>query len=124
MQLYTEVNGVAVQIDLPGLSEQTYQAVRAQIADQLQRPQIKNRDVIADAYLTTLKHSPGANASDLWHHVVYRLYCELVAGHRQQDPKQSWVRASGDALEMTVERLYAPVLQPHGIEIAALISRG
>ncbi len=123
MHLKTEVNGVAVVIDLPSFGEKTYKAVRTLITAELQRPKIKNRDVIADAFLYVLRRSPGANASDLWHHVVYRLYCELLATHRHQDAKQSWVRASGDALEMTVGRLYAPVLELHRVRITALIGR-
>jgi hypothetical protein len=73
--------------------------------------------------LFVLGTSPDANASDLWHHVVYRLYCDVFNQHRDQDAKQSWVRASGDALEIVLQELYSPVLSPHGIRIKALISR-
>lgn len=65
----------------------------------------------------------GANASDLWHHLVYRLYCEILPESRHQDPGQSWVRASGDALEIALEKIYSAVLAPHNITIVALISR-
>jgi len=123
MRLSTKVNGAEVEIDLPGLREKNYQAIRAQMAKELERQQVKNRDVIANAFLYALQHAPKANASDLWHHVVYRLYCELAAEHRSQDPKQSWVRASGDALEISVQRIYTPMLEPSGITIHALVSR-
>lgn len=105
MRLKTEVNNVAVVIDLPGLSEKIYEATRTQMATELERSGTKNRDVIANAFLFALRRSSKANASDIWHHVVYRLYCELLSSRRHQDPKQSWVRASGDALEISVERL-------------------
>jgi hypothetical protein len=47
----------------------------------------------------------------------------ILPEFRHQDPTQSWKRASGDALEMVVEAIYAPVLLPHGIHISALLSR-
>lgn len=76
-----------------------------------------------EPFLFILEKSATANPSDLWHHVVYRLYCDLLPKYRPQDPSQSWVRASGDALEAFFEQLYAPVLLPHGIKVKALISR-
>ncbi|MGH7813863.1 MAG: BsaWI family type II restriction enzyme [Candidatus Binataceae bacterium] len=123
MLLNTKVNGVAVVINLPGLGEKIYATTKAQMEVELGRPDVKNREIIANAFLFALKRSPKANASDLWHHVVYRLYCDLLPAYRHQDPKQSWVRASGDALEITVERIYSAVLRPHGIAIRALIGK-
>jgi BsaWI restriction endonuclease type 2 len=82
----------------------------------------RNRDAISKAFEYVLAQCPKANASDLWHHVVYRQYGMILPRYRPQDPKQSWVRAGGDALEMTLERLYAPVLAPHGIRIKMLLN--
>jgi hypothetical protein len=123
MQFSTTVNGVEVVIDLPGVSETAYHAVGELIDNALSRPKVKNRDAIKDAYLTALRTCPGANASDLWHHVVYRQYRSLFNRHRPQDPKQSWVRASGEALELAVEELYTSVLQAAGVRIQMLMSR-
>ncbi len=80
-----------------------------------------NRDAILENFLFLLARCPAANASDLWHHVTYRSYCEIFPHHRAQDAKQSWVRASGEALELAVEALYSPVLSAEGIGIASLI---
>ncbi len=110
-------------IDLPGVSESAFNAVRLLLDQALKRPQVKNRDAIKDAFLTALKTCPTANASDLWHHVVYRLYCEIFTRHRKQDPKQSWVRASGEAFELAVEELYSATLLEHKIRIEMLISK-
>jgi hypothetical protein len=55
--------------------------------------------------------------------VVYRQYCEILPRHRFQNPGQSWVRASGDALESVLQDLYRTRLNAAGIEIVALISR-
>ncbi|HMG74909.1 MAG TPA: BsaWI family type II restriction enzyme [Pyrinomonadaceae bacterium] len=121
MLLKTTVNGIKVQIDLPGVSLKAYRAIEALLDDKLSNPSIKNREAIAVSFLNALKQCPQANASDLWHHVVYRLYCAILPRYRPQDPKQSWVRAGGDALEMTLEQWYSPILNPHGIKIKMLI---
>src|SRR2546427_55904 len=103
MILQTLVNGVRVEIDLPGTNESAYEAARGLIGEALGRPQVKNREAICEAFLWLIQNCPQANPSDLWHHVVYRLYCEILPAHRPQNPSQSWVRASGDALEMAIE---------------------
>ena len=123
VKLKATVSKVAVEIDLPGVSEAAYNAAAIRIDTALADPKVKNREAICDAFLELLKLCPTANASDLWHHVVYRLYCEIFPKHRNQDPGQSWKRASGDALETAVELLYIPVLAPEGIQIQALIGR-
>ena len=119
--LQTTGNGIAVQIDLPGVSEAAYEATAALLDDQLGNAKMKNREAISAGFLDALRLCPDANASDLWHHVVYRLYCTMLPRHRPQDPKQSWVRAGGDALEMTLEQWYSPILAPFGIRIKMLI---
>ena len=96
MLLKTIVNGIKVQIDLPGVSLKAYRAIEALLDDKLSNPNIKNREAIAAGFLNALKQCPHANASDLWHHGVYRLYCAILPRYRPQDPKQSWVRAGGD----------------------------
>jgi BsaWI restriction endonuclease type 2 len=110
-------------IDLPEVSEAAYAEVGATLNRILADPQAKNRTAIKTAFLDALLVCPNANASDLWHHVVYRQYCQILPSHRYQDPSQSWVRASGDALESLLETLYRPTLNSNGVEIIALISR-
>lgn len=123
MQFRTTVNATEVVIDLPGVSETAFQAVGELIDQALARPRVKNRDTIKNAYLTALRTCPTANASDLWHHVVYRQYCQLFNRHRPQFPQQSWKRASGEALEIAVEEIYSELLLEHGIRIQMLISK-
>src|SRR5207237_291619 len=123
VQYRTTVNGVEVAIDLPGVSETSFKAIEELLDQALKRPSVKNRDAIKDAFLTALRTCPSANASDLWHHVVYRLYCEILRRHRPQDPKQSWVRASGEALELSIEEWYTPVLEQQDVRIQMLMSK-
>ena len=71
------MNRTEVVIDLPGISAAVFDEVGKFYNQALARPTAKNRDVIRDAFLAALKLSPEANASDLWHHVIYRRYCEI-----------------------------------------------
>jgi len=112
-----------VVIELDQVNEGAYVEVGATLSRILADPQAKNRLAIKTAFLDVLRACPSANASDLWHHVVYRQYCQILPLHRHQDPGQSWVRASGDALESVLEDVYRPALNAVGIEIIALISR-
>jgi hypothetical protein len=121
MILRTTVNGVNVEIDLPGVSEEAYEAVATTLDTKLSDPANKNRDAISSAFLQALIQCPTANASDLWHHVVYRLYCAILPKYRYQDPKQSWVRAGGDALELTLQEWYSPILEPKFIRLKMLV---
>ena len=123
MRLITVVNKVEVEIDLPGVTESVYEAAGYLLENSLKLSGIKNREAIASAFLYLLEECPEANASDLWHHIIYRQYCEVLPRHRPQDPKQSWVRASGEALELAICQWYTPVLSQYGIIIKALIGR-
>lgn len=105
------------------MSEEVYAHTAGLLRARLRDSGVKNREAICEAFLYALKNCPGANASDLWHHVVGRLYCEILPEFRPQDPGQSWKRASGDALETALEKIYSPVLEPHNITISALTSR-
>lgn len=122
MNLPVTSNGVIIIIHLEHVEKKTFHDASTMLSDALENG-MKNRDAIADAFLFMLQRSPGANPSDLWHHAVYRLYCSLCIARDARDPKQSWVRASGEALELAIQRWYAPVLSPQGIEIRTFISR-
>jgi len=121
MQLTVTVNRVTLQVELPGVRPADHKKA-GRILDESLRRNEKNREAIALAFLHLLRKCPDANASDLWHHVVYRQYLEILPKYRPQDPAQSWKRASGDALEVVIQRWYAPVLAPHEIEIEMLVN--
>ncbi len=123
MKYTVTVNRTEVVIDLPGVSKTAFDAVSELIDQNLARKKSKNRDVIKDAFLTALRTCLTANPSDLWHHVVYRRYLELLPKHRLQDADQSWKRASGEALEMAIEEIYAPVLAEHNVRIQVLVGK-
>lgn len=79
----------------------------------------KNREAIADALSFAINKMPKLNPSDIYHHIIYRLY---LREYNKSTPEQSWVRAGGEALEIFVERRYLEVLKKHNIQIKALLS--
>lgn len=68
-------------------------------------------DAVAFVFAKLTEHCPGANPSDLWHHVIYRhLLSEGWSDNR-------WKRVSGFALERALQLVYQPRLMPLGIRM-------
>ncbi|EDZ96598.1 MAG: restriction endonuclease [Limnospira sp. PMC 1291.21] len=63
---------------------------------------------------------PHENPSDLWHHVLYRIYLRTKQG---TNPQQSWVRTSGEAFDLALSQKYNPILRNHGIKLTPLFSK-
>lgn len=100
-----------VPVEIKHFSEEDYEAVRSNMIAGLSTPKAKNRDIIYRAFSLAVALAPKANASDLWHHVVYRLYMdELPRVKPHKDPGQSWKRASGDAFELFLANYYNQLL--------------
>jgi len=122
-----EIDGVTVPIN--NFSEEDYEAVAQILRERLKDRSCKNRDAIKDAFTEAVRRGPKANPSDLWHHVVYRLYMtmiqepDVVACRGQIDPGQSWKRAGGDAFELFLVDYYNPLLAGKGIYLVSLMSR-
>jgi transcriptional regulator with XRE-family HTH domain len=106
-------------VPFPGSDIKTFRAIEREIVDKFNllnnpKKQKSNRDAIAEALLLAISQMPEANPSDIYHHVVYRLY---IREYSRTDPKQSWVRAGGEAVELFFKNHYTPRLAPHGISI-------
>jgi hypothetical protein len=88
----------------------------------LNRPgsNVKNRDAIAQAFAYAMRNLPKANPSDVYQHIIYRLY---IREYTMSDPKQSWVRAGGEGVELFIERHYKDELAKADIIIEALIGK-
>lgn len=116
------IRGVEITID--GFTETDHSAVRELLQKDLADLSIKNRTAIKNAFAEAVRRSPDANPSDLWHHVVYRLYTELAGPRRSMaDPGQSWKRASGDAFELFLIEYYNKLLAKTDVRLIALIGR-
>lgn len=72
----------------------------------------KNRDAIFQALTIAIKRFPDVNPSDLYHHVVYRIY---LREYTKTQADRSWVRAGGEAFELFLEKHYNATLNPQGI---------
>lgn len=106
-------------VDLPNVSERDYAAIKKIFVPAVNNPKLKSRDVIAQGFQFALQQCPSENPSDIWHHVIYRLYIKHKQG---PDPAQSWVRTSGEGFELMIANAYNPLLAKHHIRLRPLIS--
>jgi transcriptional regulator with XRE-family HTH domain len=118
--------GQIKKVFLEGITRAQYLRVEEQISVifaelSTSKPVQKNREAIVQALELAAAEMPDLNPSDIYQHIVYRLY---LREYRRSKPEQSWVRAGGEAMELFVERHYAAVLEPHGIHIKALLASG
>lgn len=114
--------GETRKVVLKGITVDQYLLVEKQVADifrALNKPKtkLKNRDAIAKALKIAFDELPNLNPSDVYQHIVYRLY---IREYFASNAEQSWKRASGDAMEIFIVEKYTPVLLPHGIKLSAL----
>lgn len=72
----------------------------------------KNRDAIFKALNIAIYNFPNVNPSDLYHHIVYRLY---LREYTKTQADRSWVRAGGEALELFLQEHYNRILRGKGI---------
>jgi transcriptional regulator with XRE-family HTH domain len=114
------------RIPFDGSDINIYREVEQQIIDlfaRLNKPArgVSNRDAIAAALELAIHRMPEANPSDIYHHIVYRLY---LRDYNKTNPKQSWVRAGGEGVELFFKRHYAPLLEAHGITVELAFETG
>jgi len=107
-------------VNLPNVTEQNYVDIENYFTPLINASKIKARDAIAMAFIFALSMCPNENPSDLWHHVIYRLYLRKKIG---TNPEQSWVRTSGEAFELAVTQLYNPLLAEHGLKMKSVFSK-
>ena len=80
----------------------------------VKKPSLMNREAIARALELAFDNMPHLNPSDIYHHLVYRLY---LREYTNSNNKQSWVRAGGEGLELFLENHYNNILGPVGIKV-------
>ena len=74
----------------------------------------KNREAILKALATAISLFPNANPSDIYHHIVYRLY---LRDYTKTQADRSWVRAGGEAFELFLVEHYNSILAPLSISL-------
>lgn len=110
-----------LDVDLPGVDPDDIAAIEENLRTNMASATVKGRAAIAEAFHLAIDRCPSANASDLWHHVIYRAYLRFGSG---ASPSQSWVRASGDAFEAWLAMTYNPALSEHKLELVPLFNHG
>lgn len=106
-------------VDLPYLKDEAYAEIEKYFIPLVNKEGLKAREAISDAFSLAISLAPNENLSDLWHHVIYRIYKrEKIAASSEQ----SWVRASGDAFELFIANTYNPILEEHGFKLTPLFS--
>lgn len=118
--------GKTIDITLMGETAEKYLEVEKQISKIYEglnknKPTQKNREGICDALELAISMLPKINPSDIYHHIVYRLY---LRDFKKKQADRSWVRAGGEALEKFLETHYNKYLQPHGIRVKWLVEGG
>jgi transcriptional regulator with XRE-family HTH domain len=116
--------GKEVSVILEGITSQQYLEVERDItriyrALNEKTNSTKNREVICEALELAVSNLPNLNPSDIYQHIVYRLY---LREYNKTQADRSWVRAGGEALELFVQRHYSHTLNSHGILIKSLLS--
>lgn len=74
----------------------------------------KNRQAIFEALNLAIHTFPDVNPSDLYHHIVYRLY---LREYTKTQADRSWVRAGGEALELFLQEHYNNILKETGVRL-------
>ncbi|MBE2185403.1 MAG: hypothetical protein IAE99_01350 [Rhodothermales bacterium] len=116
--------GVQHEVEFPGASVPDYLEVEAETIRLFRSLNdaslnLKNRDAIFRALDFAMRKLQSVNPSDVYRHIVYRIYLREYA---RSQPKQSWVRAGGEGVELFIESWYRDALAARGIEIKALLS--
>ena len=79
----------------------------------------KNREAIFQALSIAIMQFPDVNPSDIYHHIVYRIY---LREYTKTQADRSWVRAGGEAFELFLQNHYNKKLNPKGICVKWLIN--
>lgn len=111
------------QIKLDNVDEQSFIDVEDKVTELFRnlnsRSKTKNRDTIADALEFAISKLPHANPSDVYHHIIYRLY---LREYNRTKAEQSWVRAGGEGVELFLVRRYSKFLNARQIYIVPLLN--
>ncbi|HWY53609.1 MAG TPA: hypothetical protein VNZ03_04055 [Terriglobales bacterium] len=117
--MFLTINGVTIELE--NLSDAQANEIRGQLRKSLSNPTLPPRQAIYQAFALGTQSAPSANPSDIWHHIIYREY--LQAGpelRRMNSASQSWVRASGDALELFWAQRYNERLADFKVRVIPL----
>lgn len=114
VKVYSFDRSSHVDVEIEHMNEEQYGAIKAEFLSHLATDQAYA--AIAHGFAFALNLCPQANPSDLWQHVIYRLFIENGRN------EQSWKRASGQGFETAFAEIYNPRLASYGVRLAVLSS--
>lgn len=112
IKVYSYKRDKNVIVDIANVPDESYKRIKKKFSQLLKRR--KAYAAIAEAFVYAVDLCPAANPSDVWQHIIYRIYIE--AGNNEQ----SWKRASGQGFEYAFAKIYNPRLAVYGIRLVVL----
>ncbi len=102
----------SVIVDVANVSDENYNLIKSRFLQLLS--QQKAYLAISEAYVYAVELCPAADPSDVWQHIIYRIYID------EGNNEQSWKRASGQGFEYAFAKIYNPRLALYGIRLVVL----
>jgi hypothetical protein len=112
IKVYSYKRDKSVIIDVVNVPDESYLSIKENFLQLLKKK--KAFEAIADAYVYAVELCPAANPSDIWQHIIYRIYID------EGNNEQSWKRASGQGFEYAFAKIYNPRLAIYGIRLVVL----
>jgi hypothetical protein len=112
VKVYSYDRSEHVEVEIEHITQRDYASLKDDFLNRLENEQAYS--AIAHCFVDAVRMCPQANPSDLWQHVMYRIFIE--SGKNEQ----SWKRASGQAFEYSFIEIYNPLLEPYGIKMTVM----
>ncbi|MBW8050083.1 MAG: restriction endonuclease [Cytophagales bacterium] len=112
IKVYSYDRKQSVEVEIDNISSPEYESIRKKLTQLLEEEQAYK--AIAKSFIYAVQICPLANPSDIWQHIIYRIY--LDCGRNEQ----SWKRASGQAFEEAFIALYNPHFIEYGVRLVVL----
>ena len=112
IKVYSFKRDEYIKVDVEHVPDKSYKIIKEKFIRLLK---VKRAfEAIAEAYVYAVQLCPKANPSDVWQHIIYRIYIE------QGNNEQSWKRASGQGFEEAFAKIYNPRFVIYNIRLVVL----
>ena len=112
IKVYSYKRDQSVIVDIDNVPDESYALIKDQFLRLLKKQ--KAFEAIANAFVYAVDLCPGANPSDIWQHIIYRIYID------EGNNEQSWKRASGQGFEYAFAKIYNARFAVYGIRLVVL----
>lgn len=112
IQVYSYLRDISVAVEVENVPDDSFVLIKAKLLLLLNTKPA--HEAIADSFVYAVDLCPRANPSDVWQHIIYRIYIEKTRN------EQSWKRASGQGFEEAFAKIYNPYFASYGIRLVVL----